>query len=108
MTCKYNEAVALNTDKVAKLIKENDIIAIRADKTHENPEIDKLLAELGNPGAGIPFLAFFPADGGDPITLDGPVTEQMVLDALRQASSSTGVAQPEVADANAPAGSLAR
>jgi thiol:disulfide interchange protein DsbD len=96
MTCKWNEAVALNTDAVHSLIQKNRVIAIKADKTRENPEIDRMLTDLGNPGAGIPFLAIFPSDGRDPITFDGPITEQMVLDALESAGPSGS--RPEVAE----------
>ena len=79
----------MNTTDVEELVTENGVITIKADKTHERPDIDQLLAELGNPGAGIPFLAIFPADGGAPITFDGPITQQMVLDALEKAGPSS-------------------
>ncbi len=88
MTCKYNEAVALNRAEVENLVSENGVVAIKADKTHDSPEIDQLLKELGNEGAVIPYLAIFPGTGGDPITFDGPITQQQVLDALNKAGPS--------------------
>ncbi len=88
MTCKTNEAVALNTQQVARLVQQNRVVTIRADKTRHNPEIDALLVELGNPGRGIPYYAFYPGRGGDPITLDGLISQQQVLDALRRAGPS--------------------
>ncbi len=83
-----NEAVALNRKDVAALLAKNGVIAIKADKTHNPPDIIQLLKELGNSAAGIPFIAVYPGAGGDPITLDGPVTQQQVLDALEQAGPS--------------------
>jgi thiol:disulfide interchange protein len=70
------------------LVEENDVVAIKADKTNSRPDIDQLLVELGNDGAVIPFLAIYPGDGSDPITIDGPLTQQMVLDALKEAGPS--------------------
>jgi len=80
----------LNRAKVEKLVAKNRVVTLKADKTHDSPEIDAFLKELGNPGAVIPFLAIFPADGREPITYDGPITQQMVLNALEQAGPSTG------------------
>ncbi|NLX56084.1 MAG: hypothetical protein GXY58_13310 [Planctomycetaceae bacterium] len=85
MTCKTNEAVALNRTEVARRIGQLNAVALKADKTHADPEIDKLLVELGNAGRVIPFYAVFPAGGGEPITLGGLVSQRQVLDALEQA-----------------------
>lgn len=90
MTCKTNEAVALNTTEVAKLVQQNRVVTIKADKTQHNAEIDALLVELGNPGRGIPYYAVYPGRGGDPITMDGLISQQQVLDALQQAGPSRG------------------
>jgi thiol:disulfide interchange protein len=79
----------LNTSDVKAFVEKNGVVAIRADKTRTSPEIDKLLVELGNTGRGIPFLAIYPGDGGAPILFDGPVTKQMVLDALADAGPSS-------------------
>jgi thiol:disulfide interchange protein len=78
----------LNRSKVEKLVAKNRVVTIKADKTNDSPEIDALLVELGNQGAVIPFLAIFPGDGGETITFDGPITQTMVLDALREAGPS--------------------
>jgi len=85
MTCKTNEAVALNRTEVARRIEQLNAVALKADKTQADPEIDKLLVELGNAGRVIPFYAVFPAGGGEPITLGGLVSQRQVLDALEQA-----------------------
>jgi thiol:disulfide interchange protein len=85
MTCKVNEAVALNRAEVARWVRDHGVVAIKADKTHNPPEIDQLLMELGNAGRVIPFYAIYPGRGGDPITFGGLITQQQVLDALEQA-----------------------
>jgi thiol:disulfide interchange protein len=83
-----NEAVALNRSGVEQWVVENRAVAMKADKTRDNPEIDRLLVELGNVGRGIPFYAVFPGRGGDPITFDGPITQNQVLNALKKAGPS--------------------
>lgn len=87
----------MNRSEVQELVEENNVVAIKADKTEENPAIDQLLTELGNPGAGIPFLAIFPANGEEPITYDGPITKEMVLEALRKAGPSNPEGNQRVA-----------
>ncbi len=103
-TCKWNEATALNREDVAKLVAENGVIAIKADKTHNPPDINQLLRELGNQAEGIPFVAIFPGNGGDPITLDGPITQQQVLDALQKAGPSGESDVPSTAQGAEPVG----
>ena len=72
LTCKANESVAINQPEVAELIRRDGIVALRADKTEPAPEVDKLLKQLGNNSASIPFYAVFPEDNpAKPITLDG-------------------------------------
>ncbi|MHB8951817.1 MAG: hypothetical protein ACYC4U_02435 [Pirellulaceae bacterium] len=78
----------MNTEKVAQWVQQHGVIAIKADKTQSRPDIDQLLVELGNAGRGIPFYAIFPGRGGEPITFDGLITQQQVLDALAQAEGS--------------------
>ncbi|MCU0958880.1 MAG: hypothetical protein MUF48_02135 [Pirellulaceae bacterium] len=78
----------MNTEEVARLVRQNRVVTIKADKTQSNTEIDALLVELGNPGRGIPYYAFYPGRGGDPLTLDGLISQQQVLDALQAAGPS--------------------
>jgi thiol:disulfide interchange protein DsbD len=88
LTCKANESIAINKPDVAKLIRNNEIVAFRADKTEPAPQVDKLLRQLGNQSASIPFYAVFPKGSPDkPITLDGVFSSsQPVLAALGEAS----------------------
>ena len=72
LICKANESVAINQPEVAQLIRDEEIIALRADKTESAPDVDQLLRQLGNQSASIPFYAVFPKDDPQkPVTLDG-------------------------------------
>jgi hypothetical protein len=42
-----------------KLVEDNDIVVIKADKTDEAPDVNSLLRELGNESAAIPYFAVF-------------------------------------------------
>ena len=75
----------MNRRKVKRRVEQLGVITLKADKTQSNPEIDKLLVELGNKGRVIPFYAVYPGGGGDPITFGGFISQQRVLDALEQA-----------------------
>jgi thiol:disulfide interchange protein len=79
----------LNTLKTKHLVEKHNIKVLQADKTHQAPEVDRLLIELGNPDKFIPYYAVYPADGGEPILFGGGlITQQQVLDYLEQAGPS--------------------
>jgi thiol:disulfide interchange protein len=80
----------LNRHGVLERVRQYGVVPLKADKSQEAPEVDELLVELGNLGRGIPYYAIFPADGGAPITFDGLVTQQTILDALERAGPSRG------------------
>jgi len=89
LTCKTNEYRALNTHGTKAVVDELGIIPLIADKTHESPEIDQMLAELNNASGGIPYLAIFPANNpGKPILLDGLISESQLIEKLREAGPS--------------------
>ena len=87
----------MNTERTKALVQRNRVITIKADKTQRSPEIDQLLIELGNAGKAIPFVAIYPAGGGDPITLDGFLTQGQLLDALEKAGPSQAQDRPTTA-----------
>lgn len=91
LTCKVNEATALNTKRTLALVQSQQLVVVKADKTHEgetSEAIDQLLTDLGHTSHAIPFLVIFPGDGKRPIAFSGPVTQRMVLDAIRRAGPS--------------------
>lgn len=63
VTCQWNKKVAYD-EEVVKLFKERGIVAMRADKTRPDPEIDAAVAELGR--AAIPVNVLY-IPGKDPI-----------------------------------------
>jgi thiol:disulfide interchange protein DsbD len=92
LTCKANEAAAIERPEVARLIRENGVVALRADKTIPAPEVDETLRRLGNKAASIPFYAIFPGRvASKPILLDGLLTSPgPIVQALRRAGPSRG------------------
>jgi len=83
MTCKSNEAVALNTITTSIFVDQNDVKTLKADKTGESPEIDRLLVELGNTAKSIPFYAVYHPDQDEAIAFGGLVGKSQVMNALR-------------------------
>lgn len=88
LTCKANEATAVNTEEFSKVLRKNNFVVLRADKTEPNPKADALLRKLGNSAASIPFYAVFhPETPSQPIVLDGIFTSpQPLVDAVQQSA----------------------
>ncbi|MGA2065215.1 MAG: cytochrome c biogenesis protein CcdA [Thermoguttaceae bacterium] len=87
LTCKTLEAAVLDTPAVAGAIRANRVVALRADWTHEPPEISKMLEVLG--GKQVPVLAVFsPKDPNHPAVFRGGYTQRMLLDALEKTRPS--------------------
>ena len=81
ITCKVNEAIALNQEKVKKILDEKNIIYLKADWTRKDPEIASMLASYGR--TGVPLYLLFPSQG-DPIILPELLTEDLLLDFLKE------------------------
>ena len=81
-TCKVNERLVLETPEVAGAIKDQGVIAMKADWTNQNKEIAGFLAEHGR--YGIPFYMVYRA-GGERHVLSELLTKEAVLTALRGA-----------------------
>jgi len=92
LPCKQNEKEALNTPATIEYVANNGIVPIKADKTGEAPAADRLLSELGLQPDKIPYVVIYPASGGKPTILEGRITQQQLLDALRKAGPSKSVA----------------
>jgi suppressor for copper-sensitivity B len=92
LTCKANEAAAIERPEVARLLRANGVVALRADKTGPAPEADETLRRLGNKAASIPFYAIFPGHSPNrPLLLDGLFTSPgPIVQALQQAGASRG------------------
>lgn len=86
----------MNTEETKKFIEDWGIVALRADKTRPAPEVDRLLAQLGNKSGSIPFYAIFPAGSPNkPILLDGVyASPKPFLEAFQQAVASPAGGEP--------------
>jgi thiol:disulfide interchange protein len=85
--CKVNLKWAIEREDVKQLIEQNDIVAMKADWTSANPDLEEELKRLGR--KQIPVLAIYPA--GKPnevLVLDGLVWKQQVLSTIRRAGAS--------------------
>jgi thiol:disulfide interchange protein len=85
LTCKLNLASAIETEKVAALVKQNKVAPLIADWTDPSDEIKKKLAELKS--ASIPVLAIYPPNS-EPIILRDSLFESDVITALEKAGPS--------------------
>lgn len=64
------ERSALHKKQTMDFFTSNNIVLLKADKTGDAPEVDALLAELGNTAAAIPYFGLF-QPGEEPIHFDG-------------------------------------
>ncbi|ANU07371.1 protein-disulfide reductase DsbD family protein [Paraurantiacibacter namhicola] len=86
VTCKVNEAAALEREGVRDAFEDAGVIVLRGDWTREDPEITRFLTAQGV--AGIPLYMWYPA-GGEGEQLPQLLTQGMLVD-LAQDASSTG------------------
>ena len=97
VNCIVNYNVALDTEPTRQMLEDLDAVAMLADWTDQNQRIKDKLEELQS--SSIPLLAIYPGVNPDePIVLRDLVSQEAVLDALREAGSS--VAAPAIAARN--------
>ncbi len=82
-SCKANEHAFLETDTVRGAFKRTSILPMRADMTNENPELDKLLEDIGR--SGIPAYVIVMPDGTRDL-LPVTITAEMVASHLDDAA----------------------
>ena len=86
LTCKTLEMLVLNTQEIHDFVAAHKIVTLRADWTHGQPEVTKMLELLGS--KQVPVLAIFPSgDPNHPVVLRGGYTKQTLLDVLQKAVS---------------------
>jgi len=84
-TCKEREASVLNAAAVVEAVRANGVAALRADWTHEPPDISQMLEVLG--GKQVPVVAVFSAkDPNHPTVFRGFYTQDVLLAALAKAN----------------------
>jgi thiol:disulfide interchange protein/DsbC/DsbD-like thiol-disulfide interchange protein len=92
ITCKANERFALDTSAVRQAFAQNQVVVLRADWTHGDPEITQILKEHGR--AGVPMYLFYPG-GKDrpPVVLPELISSQTILDAMKTGSKTVADAR---------------
>jgi thiol:disulfide interchange protein/DsbC/DsbD-like thiol-disulfide interchange protein len=89
ITCKVNETVVLEDDRVRDELERLRVATFKADWTLYDEEIRQVLASFGK--AGVPmYLVYRPEAPGDPEVLPELLTVDLVIDALRQAAGASG------------------
>jgi thiol:disulfide interchange protein DsbD len=90
-TCQINKKNAY-TEAVRKIIRERDVLLLKADKTNPSPEIDKAILELGRGAVPVNVL-YVPGDDEPHITrelLTGAYLEEFLGTRLGDGSPSGG------------------
>ena len=83
ITCKFNERTAIDTPAVRQLLREKNVVPMKADWTNANPEITAALRNFGR--VGVPFYVIYPAGRpADPVVLPEILTEAILLEALKK------------------------
>lgn len=92
LVCQTLEATVLYTDRVNEAIDRYGVVTFKADWTHRDPDVTRMLEKLG--AKQVPVLAFFSADDPTrPIVLRGGYTTGNVLEALRKSSRQSAEAE---------------
>jgi thiol:disulfide interchange protein len=82
ITCKINERIALESPAVIEAFAANEVAALRADWTRQDPSITRMLEANGR--AGVPLYLFYPKPGpkgqrSKPIILPQILTAATIL-----------------------------
>lgn len=83
ITCKANKALVLDTPEIEELLKQPNVIAMRADWTSPRPEITQFLNRHGR--YGVPFNIVYGPEAPNGIPLSEVLTTGSVEDAIHQA-----------------------
>lgn len=84
LTCKTLEAQVLDTLPVRRLLESDDVVALKADWTHGDPEVTATLTALGS--KQVPVIAVFPAARPNrPTVFRDGYTQDSLLTAIEEA-----------------------
>jgi thiol:disulfide interchange protein DsbD len=87
VTCKVNERLVLEDERVRAALREHDVAVFRADWTRRDEAIRVELARFGR--AGVPaYLVYAAGDPAAPRVLPELLSVELLLDALRDAAAS--------------------
>jgi thiol:disulfide interchange protein len=80
LTCQVNERTTLSARSVEAALKENNVVALKADWTNRDPVITAALERHGR--SGVPLYVFYPA-GQDPVLLPALLKPNDVINAVK-------------------------
>ncbi|QDU28012.1 Thiol:disulfide interchange protein DsbD precursor [Anatilimnocola aggregata] len=87
VNCQTNLKFAIERSDVKQLVEQNKVVAVKADWTNPNPELEATLKGLRM--RQIPVLAIYPAGKPeDVIVIDGILTKDQVIAAIQKAGPS--------------------
>ncbi|MCS3656152.1 protein-disulfide reductase DsbD family protein [Salinibacter ruber] len=86
LTCQVNKRRVLTAESVQNAFDEKDVALVRADWTSRDPEITRALESHGR--SGVPVYVLYAGDGSEPELLPEVLTEDAVLNALDDLSST--------------------
>jgi thiol:disulfide interchange protein/DsbC/DsbD-like thiol-disulfide interchange protein len=81
LSCKVNEAIALDTDAVHKAFADKNVTLLRGDWTQADPKISQTLQKFQRDGVPL-YLLYSPKDKATPQVLPQVLTPGIVLGAL--------------------------
>ncbi len=81
ITCQLNKRIAIDTPKTRQAFTQYNVVFMVADWTRKNPEITEFLRSFGY--NGVPLNVFYPAGGGEPVVLPQILSEQIVIDTIK-------------------------
>jgi len=83
VNCQFNKVTVLHTPQINNLIKEKNIIAMKADLTRPDPQIESLLHHLGS--RSVPFLAIFSGTNpNEPVIMRDIINKKKLVKVLKQ------------------------
>lgn len=78
ITCLVNERTTLSSAAVQQAMQENGVVYMKGDWTNRDPAITTFLQSFQRDG--LPFYAFYPGTGAEPVVLPPVLTQAMVID----------------------------
>ncbi len=85
LTCKANEFLVIETERIGQAINELGILPLKADWTTGDEHVTRALKEYGS--SGVPYYVVFPAEkNSPPIILPTILTTETLLQALKRSS----------------------
>lgn len=77
LSCKVNEAAAIDRESVRQAFRESDVDVLMGDWTNGDPAITRFLEKHGR--SGVPLYLWYPAGGGEPRVLPQILSPDLLI-----------------------------